>query len=150
MQNLINHKIDQLPVKAKIMSKWHHWDALKELVTADVIQQGTLCKLLQNIEDKNIYEYDCYFRFAFRENKIGVFQFYYQRNGTLMIKSYCVFNYGTHLKIALDFSGGTFGDIDNDHIFKNCTFIGNWHDGQEYLSKQIEKLKKENDNANKI
>ena len=65
MQNLKKNLPDQLPVKAKIMSKWHHWDTLKELVTADTIQQGTLCKLLSSIEDETIYEYDCYFRFAF-------------------------------------------------------------------------------------
>lgn len=145
MPNLINNKIDQLPVKAKIMSKWYNWDSLKELVTADIIQQGTLCKLLSTIEDRTIYEYDCYFRFRFKENQIGYLQFYYQKNGSLKIKSYSVFNYGTHLKIQLDFSGGVLGDIDNNHVIKDYTFIGNWHDGQKYLSNQIEKLMQKNE-----
>lgn len=140
MQNLTNNKIDQLPVKAKIMSKWHHWDALKELVTADVIQQGTLCKLLQNIEDKNIYEYDCYFRFAFRENQIGYFQFYYYENSNLVVKLYSVLNYGTHLKIEFSEYAGVICKIDTEYFKNNLISIGNWHDGQEYLSKQIEKL----------
>lgn len=143
MQNLTNNKIDQLPVKAKIMSKWHHWDALKELVTPDNIQTGTLCKLLSTIENKTIYEYDCHFRFAFRENEIGRFEFYYVKDGITLMKRYDVLNYGTHLKMQLSSHGVVCFHLNNEANLESHHFIGNWHDGQEYLSKQIEKLIKE-------
>jgi hypothetical protein len=126
MQNLTNNKIDQLQVKAKIMSKWFEWNALKELVTADVIQQGTLCKLLLNIEEKKIYEYDCWLWFE------EVHYFYYNKIGYLELKCF-----DTNLLEIVEESDTSFWQVFTKS--NEATFIGNWHDGQEYLLKKIKK-----------
>jgi hypothetical protein len=143
--NQLIKKTEELLVKAKVMSKWFEWDALQKLVTPEQYQEGTLCKCISQIEEKIIFEYDCYFRFAKTQNQIGYFYFYYNEAGILMMKRYIVFYYGTHIEIKLEQRlqiGYRLNVLDLD----GYTFIGNWQDGQEYLSKQIDKLRREDGN----
>jgi hypothetical protein len=142
----IDAKTEELQVKAKVMSKWYEWDALQKLVTPEQYQQGTFCKSVSKTENKTMYEYDCYFRFAKTENQIGYFDFYYYEDGLLLTKIYVVFYYGTHIEIKLH----QYAQVGYNPAAKNrldgYTFIGNWRDGQEFLSKQIDKLRREDAN----
>jgi len=137
--NQLIKKTEELLVKAKVMSKWYEWDALQKLVTPEQYQESTLCKFVSQIEDKIVFEYDCYFRFAKTQNQIGYFYFFYYEAGILMSKRYIVFYYGTHTEIKLEHRI-QIGYRPNVLDLDDYTFIGNWKDGQEYLSKQILEL----------
>lgn len=131
------------------MSKWYEWNALKELVTPEQYQESTLCKFVSQIGEKIIFEYDCYFLFSKTESQIGMFHFFYYIDGILLSKRYAVFYYGTHIEFKLNNYGVICYHLDDTYeLKKNYTFIGNWRDGQEYLSKIIDKLRRED--ANKI
>jgi len=101
------------------------------------IDPSTLCQLITKIGDVEIYEYDCYYI-----NNIITY-FYYDLRGKLYYIQREKINNVNHIT---DF----FMDEQYllEEIITKAKFIGNWHDGEEYLLNKIKEV--ENEKREKI
>jgi hypothetical protein len=116
----------------------HHFITASDEV-AYLIDPATICQLITKIVDVEIYEYDCYFR---KSDDMGYyFDYYFYEDGIL---------YTQTVNVILDVaSGKCYLKIIEDKILvtghinypKYRTFIGNWHDGEEYLLSKIKEVK---------
>lgn len=114
----------------------HHW-----INASDVhylINIDTLCQLITKIGDVEIYEYDCWYNKKL--NRIEYFS--YEINGQLGVQSYLFKNdklEHIHYTLNLDMVKSL-----RTSILKNeLIFIGNWHDGKEYLKNKIKEVENE-------
>lgn len=114
----------------------HHWINASDVPY--LININTLCQLITKIGDVEIYEYDCYY-----SNDIMRF-LYYNQNGMLYIRTFIIEN--NHFEEIVNAYLSKPSHIDD--MIDTCKFIGNWHDGEEYILNEIKKLMEEN--ANKI
>jgi len=96
------------------------------------IDPETPCQLIKKIGDAEIYEYDCILR------DDVIYYYYYNTNGYLYVR---IIDADTLKQIykVLSLSGDGL-----EYTYSKGKFIGNWHDGDEYLLNKI----KEINNAN--
>jgi hypothetical protein len=97
------------------------------------IDPSTLCQLITTIDDVEIYEYDCYYI-----NNIITY-FYYDLRGKLYYIQREKINNVNHIT---DY----FMDEQYllEEIITKAKFIGNWHDGEQYLLNKIKEVENEN------
>lgn len=117
----------------------HHFITASDEI-AYLIDPNTLCQFITEIDDIEIYEYDCFMLDNADQMYLGFVYFYYE-NG-LLFSQKCFWDFDLNVIIKFNHHIEL---VKSSLLIKNPIFIGNWHDGEEYLSKQIEKLKKENE-----
>jgi hypothetical protein len=99
------------------------------------IDPNTICLLITKIVDVEIYEYDCWYHK--KVNRIEYFS--YELNGQLGVQSYSFKNdklEHIHYTLNLD----TVKSVRTSILKKELIFIGNWHDGEEYLLNKIKEV----------
>lgn len=95
----------------------------------------TLCQLITKIGDVEIYEYDCYMLDSTDQMYLGFVYFYYE-NG-LLHRQFCyIFNDKIETSLYLKHI------VSNYKLLDKPQFIGNCHDGEEYLLNKIKKINK--------
>jgi hypothetical protein len=100
------------------------------------IHNYTLCQLITKNVDIEIYEYDCWY---YEKGNYFVY-FYYDGLGLLMQDCVEIKNDVLHKNIKESTI-----QVTDRKVYLSCfelQFIGNWHDGQEYLLNQIKELNK--------
>lgn len=93
------------------------------------IDLTTLCRLITEINEVKIFEYDCYI-----DNNKNIYYLKYDNLGILTI---CV-NYGND---KIDFEEWNYADERKVERIIKHKFIGNWHDGEQFLLDKIKELK---------
>ena len=94
--------------------------------TGSVIDPSTLCQLITEINGVKIFEYDCYYYKGLASYS------YYNHKGILTVS---FINFITNDLIIPDCEAS-----EDDLIYKDFdkfTFIGNWHDGEQFLLDKI-------------
>jgi hypothetical protein len=114
----------------------HHFITASDEV-AYLIDPATICQLITKIGDVEIYEYDCWY-----DKKLNRIEYLsYEVNGQLGVQSYSFKNdklEHIHYTLNLDMIKSL-----RTSILKNeLIFIGNWHDGEEYLLNKIKEVGK--------
>ena len=93
------------------------------------INHSTLCQLITKIGDVEIYEYDCYYI-----NNIITY-FYYDLRGKLYYIQREKVNNVNHITDYF---------MDEQYLLEDiiskAKFIGNWHDGEQFLLDKIKEL----------
>ena len=91
---------------------------------------NTLCQLITEINGVKIFEYDCWY---FTN---GILYFYYDDFGVLSYKHYLHTD-----NIFMSYSSGV-NDLREylKYVIDNYTFIGNWHDGEQFLLDKIKEV----------
>lgn len=100
---------------------------------AKQIDPATICQLITKIDNKEKYEYDC-----FADSDGFIVFFHYNEFGTL-VKKY----YGKIVEIPNAFTYINYQYATNNEILiyaEKWQFIGNWHDGEEFLINNIKEL----------
>lgn len=93
------------------------------------IDPATICDLITKIGDVEIYEYDCWYRDGIMT------YFYYDKKGVLYYKQFENINGVRHITdFFMDYQ------YTLEKTINNAKFIGNWHDGEEYLLTKIKEL----------
>lgn len=96
------------------------------------LKSDTICQLITKIGDVEIYEYDCcYF------DKL-IYKLFYDKNGFLEQKIYCEID--NKLLVINEYMRANPNALIN---ISQGIFIGNWHDGEEYLLSKIKGLANE-------
>ena len=103
-----------------------------------VIDPSTLCQLITKINDVEIYEYDCYF--DIKNNRIEYFS--YEINGQLGVQSYLLKNNKLeHIHYTLNLE--VVKCLRKSILKNDYKYIGNFHDGEEYLLNKIKEVENE-------
>lgn len=97
------------------------------------IDPKTICQLITKIDDMGVYEYDC-----FADSDGFVAFFYYNNAGTLEKKYYGIITEIPDAFTYINYQYATNNEI--LHYAEKWQFIGNWHDGEEFLINKIKEL----------
>jgi hypothetical protein len=119
--------IDKDWITFELFDIFNYNDSLSKTIVAH-----PLCQLITKIGDVEIYEYDCYYYESLAS------YLYYNHKGILTVR---FINYETNDFIIPDCEAS-----EDDLIYKDFdkfSFIGNWHDGEEYLLKKIKEVENE-------
>jgi hypothetical protein len=91
------------------------------------IDPSTLCQLITQIGETKIFEYDCFWDKKFNEK----FYLYYNELGLLKTN---------YLFLEKGKTGMIIHDPYVEELINRSKFIGNWHDGEQFLLDKIKEL----------
>jgi hypothetical protein len=97
-----------------------------------LIDPSTLCRKITEIGETKIFEFDCYW-----DGYYLYYCHYDNLSGHLIQQEYLINKDGSLYQIK--YSSGIIA-LNYYSIFKRAKFIGNWHDGEQYLLDKIKDL----------
>jgi hypothetical protein len=117
--------IDKDWITFELFDIFNYNDSLSKTIVAH-----PLCQLITTIDGVEIYEYDCFWDREFNEK----YYLYYNELGLLKTN---------YLFLKKGKTGMIIHDPYVKKLINRSKFIGNWHDGEEYLLNKIKEV--END-----
>jgi len=99
------------------------------------INPSTLCQLITEIDGVKIFEYDCWLL------NDKMYYYYYKNNGLLY---YTILEINLKSNVITNIIENHYIDYrnENNNAVDVAKFIGNWHDGEQYLLDKIKELEK--------
>jgi len=128
--------IDNDWITFELFDIFNYNDSLSKTIVTE-----PLCQLITKIGDVEIYEYDCYYD----KKKRRIYYFYYDKSGYRYLRVF-VFDkeqMSIQQKYKTINQESTYDISLQIRANYNIQFIGNWHDGEEYLLNKIKEVENE-------
>ena len=124
--------IDKEWITFELFDIFNYNDSLSKTIVSE-----PLCELITTINDVEIYEYDCWWDKQFPK----FFHYFFYNNYGILEKRLIFIN-----RMA-DFNkkqnGFKIVQVEQIQNNTNSIYIGNWHDGEEYLLNKIKEVENE-------